>query len=313
MLPRVLVLAAVAFLCILTSMGAVATAQRTFVASNGNDANPCSLVSPCRSFASAIAQTTSGGEVIVLDSAGYGPVTITQSVSIIAPSGVYAGISVPLDGTGVAITGAGVHVLLRGLTINNIGGGANAVGIGMTNGAALRIESCAISNFPLGFGALIQTAASVKIADSVFSDVFHGAIAGYGAKVSIVNSQFFRMGTEGVAIEGGMSGTTVINITDSLVSGFGASVGSECIANHAPLGSVGNIVVSHVTVTECGYAIYNQPDGAGTMTVSNSIVAGNGFGFDNYGSPGTFNSLSTNLLSGNVMDTTGTIAHISGQ
>ena len=33
-------------------------------------------------------------QVIVLDSAGYGPVTITQAVSIIAPAGVYAGVSV---------------------------------------------------------------------------------------------------------------------------------------------------------------------------------------------------------------------------
>ena len=43
--------------------------------------------------------------MIVLDSAGYGPVTITQSVSITAPPGVFAGISVPNTGnaTGVLI------------------------------------------------------------------------------------------------------------------------------------------------------------------------------------------------------------------
>src|SRR5512132_2933185 len=59
--------------------------QRTFVASNGADTHPCSLVSPCRSFGTAIAAVAAGGEVIVLDSAGYGAVTITQSVSLIAP------------------------------------------------------------------------------------------------------------------------------------------------------------------------------------------------------------------------------------
>jgi hypothetical protein len=65
-----------------------ATAQRTFVASTGNDANNafnCSIVKPCRGFAAAVGVTASGGEVIVLDSAGYGAVMITQSVSIIAP------------------------------------------------------------------------------------------------------------------------------------------------------------------------------------------------------------------------------------
>src|SRR5512141_2377174 len=69
-------------------------AQRTFVASYGNDANPCSRALPCRSFGAAILQVIVGGEVIALDSAAYGPVVITQSVSIIGPAGVYVGISV---------------------------------------------------------------------------------------------------------------------------------------------------------------------------------------------------------------------------
>lgn len=68
--------------------------QRSFVASYGNDANPCSVTLPCRSFNAALAQTVAGGEVIALDSAGYGTMTITQSASVIAPAGVYAGISV---------------------------------------------------------------------------------------------------------------------------------------------------------------------------------------------------------------------------
>ncbi len=44
-----------------------ATQQRTFVASNGNDANGCTLVAPCRSFGAAIPKTSPSGEVIVLD------------------------------------------------------------------------------------------------------------------------------------------------------------------------------------------------------------------------------------------------------
>ena len=59
-----------AIVLILGSTEAAATLQRTFVASTGADANPCSLVAPCRSFGAAITQTSPGGEVIVLDSAG---------------------------------------------------------------------------------------------------------------------------------------------------------------------------------------------------------------------------------------------------
>ena len=38
--------------------------QRTFVASNGVDTNPCSLVAPCRTFDTAIGAVNAGGEVI---------------------------------------------------------------------------------------------------------------------------------------------------------------------------------------------------------------------------------------------------------
>src|SRR6266446_6592240 len=75
-------------------------APRTFVSGLGNDANPGTLTSPKRSFASALTVTDAGGEIIVLDSAGYGPVTINKSVSIISPTGVYAGITVPSGSDG---------------------------------------------------------------------------------------------------------------------------------------------------------------------------------------------------------------------
>ena len=98
MLRRIGALASIVFALsgLAASNTAMALPQRTFVASTGNDLNSCILTAPCRGFAHAITQTNLGGEVIVLDSAGYGPVTITQSVSIIAPAGVYAGVSVIL-------------------------------------------------------------------------------------------------------------------------------------------------------------------------------------------------------------------------
>src|SRR5262245_2610773 len=105
-------------------ISAFAAAQRTFVASYGLTTNPafhCSLTKPCRAFAEAISVTGSKGEVVVLDSAGYGPVAITKSVSIIAPPGIYAGISV-ISGDGVTVNAPGAVVVLRGLFINGQGG-----------------------------------------------------------------------------------------------------------------------------------------------------------------------------------------------
>ena len=67
---------------------------RTFVASSGVDTNDGRLATPCRSIGAALAQTDPGGEIVVLDSAGYGTVTINKAVSVIAPLGIYAGITV---------------------------------------------------------------------------------------------------------------------------------------------------------------------------------------------------------------------------
>src|SRR5262249_9418522 len=98
------------------------TAQRTFVSSAGSDAAACSITAPCRGLTAAVGATSSKGEVVVLDSAGYGGATVTQAVSIVAPPGVYAGVSV-FSGTGITImAGATDKVVLRGLAVNGQGG-----------------------------------------------------------------------------------------------------------------------------------------------------------------------------------------------
>src|ERR1700751_3123315 len=111
-----------ALVCLLVATSLCASSPLTFVSFEGLDTNPCSRTSPCRSFAAAIAVTSAGGTVIVLDSAGYGPFTISQSVSVIAPEGLYAGISFS-SGTGITISGTAATdvVTLRGLSIEGSG------------------------------------------------------------------------------------------------------------------------------------------------------------------------------------------------
>src|SRR5262245_9736475 len=64
---------------------------RTYVSGTGKDNNPCSASSPCQTFQAALALTLPGGEVYVLDSANYGPVTINKSVTITS-EGAVAGV-----------------------------------------------------------------------------------------------------------------------------------------------------------------------------------------------------------------------------
>src|SRR6266550_1342433 len=118
-------------------------AQRTFVASTGLDTNPCSRTAPCRSFGAAITAVAAGGEVIVLDSAGYGPATISKDVSLIAPAGVYAGVTVSA-GAGITVNDGTGTVNLRGLNLNGVGG---ADAIDLTSAGQLHVENVVASGF----------------------------------------------------------------------------------------------------------------------------------------------------------------------
>src|SRR4029434_2747198 len=100
-----------------------ATTQRAFVASSGVDNPSCSISAPCRGFTAAIGATSPNGEKLMLASAGYGTVAIGKSISIIAPPGVYAGVSVFSGTDGVTVNaGPTDKVVLRGLTVNGQGG-----------------------------------------------------------------------------------------------------------------------------------------------------------------------------------------------
>lgn len=177
-LARSMLFALVAACVLFSSPGAWGQAQRTFVASTGDDANACTFAEPCRSFAAALTQTNSGGEIVVVDSAGYGPVTIAQSVSIVSAPGVYAGISV-FTGNGVTITGVGSRVRLSGLTINGQGGD---IGIHFQQGAKLAVDHCTMSDLNL-YGLYVQAANSTWIVTdtTVNGNAIYGIIAEAGS------------------------------------------------------------------------------------------------------------------------------------
>ena len=153
----------IAAACALGPIVATAASQRTFVASYGSDASPsCSLAAPCRSFNVAIGNTNSGGEVVILDTAAYGVMTINKSIKIIGPSGVYGGISV-LGGanptTGIVINAGDTDdITLRGLDIGGVPNGAPFpdIGIDIQNAGAVHIERTSVGNFTQDTSACIK-------------------------------------------------------------------------------------------------------------------------------------------------------------
>jgi hypothetical protein len=224
-------------LCALAVASAAdAASQRTFVASYGSDASAtCSLAAPCRAFAAAIAQTNPGGEVIVLDSAGYGPVTITKAVSIIAPAGVYAGVSVA-TGDGIVVNAGATDVVkLRGLRLNGTGGanGIVATAVGLLDIA--RVEVAGFTSRGLDFAA---PDGRLTVADSPFlanggSGLVVAPATG-SATVTVRHSRFDQNTLHGVVIgtnaTGGIFDSSASNNlgTAFRVEGGGSAAVSDC-------------------------------------------------------------------------------------
>jgi nitrous oxidase accessory protein NosD len=170
----------------IVSSAAGATSQRTFVASTGNDANACSFTQPCRTFARAVTQTTTGGEVVALDSAGYGTVTITKALSIVAAPGAHASITA-FNGDAVAINAPDSIVVLRGLTIIGQGGtnGVTFTGASLaSSGFGLLIEDCQISGMS-GAAVALTSFSSFHFLNAV---IRHSSLFGNSAGIRLIGT-----------------------------------------------------------------------------------------------------------------------------
>ena len=298
-----------------------AAGQRSFVSTSGVDNPACSIASPCRSFGAAITATSAGGEVIVLNSGGYGPVTITQSVSIIAPPGVYAGISVS-SGIGIALaTAASGTVRISGLTITNIGSGTR--GISQVAAGNLYVSDVFIDGFPNGIVFVPTETSDLHVArttvrgSSAAGIVVDGLTSTARATIEDVG---VTHGADGVFVA---SNARVIVRRASIVDNSGVGVGvypqlfssssellleSSTVSQNASHGvSVGDPQGSS-TVTIVGSTLANNLDGVYTTNSANVRLVGttitrNATGVDD--SQGGFaQSQGNNFIYGNTADGT---------
>ena len=133
-----------------------AQSLRTWVSGVGDDANPCTRTAPCKTFAGAISKTAAGGEISVLDPGGYGIVTITKSISIVAV-GAEGGIATTEGGI-IINAGAGDFVALDGLVIQGNGSGTAAITV--NSAARVHISNCKITGFLGEPGTAIKVASN---------------------------------------------------------------------------------------------------------------------------------------------------------
>ena len=284
---------------------ALGLANRVFVsARSGNNANSCDNVStPCQTLQGAVNQLNPGGEAIVLDSGGYGPVTISQSVAIDAAAGITAFIHPP-SGDAITITaGASDAVSLRGLTLN----GGSGIGVVVNTAGSVHIENCVISGFS-GIGIVVQaTAPSTSI---------------------LVTDTIIRQNQRGIRLSGGRGSIDHCRIEVNSVTGVEA-VGADFTARDSVLAGNGsdgffvNAVGTKNTILNVYQCLVTNNGGNGINALNggtgfviaraaNSSISENfGIGLAS-GSGVTFESLGNNFARGNIGgETSGTVTVVA--
>jgi hypothetical protein len=256
-------LLATALACSVFAAPALALRARVFVSAVGVDSGNCSFGAPCRTLTFALSAVEAGGEITMIDSAGYDPLTITKPVTITSPDGVEAGITAGPGGNAITINTTG-DVFLRGLTID--GNDAAANGIFLASNAndpsTISIVHCVVRHFTTDGINLDATSnfIGLTILNTIASNNGHDGITLNGANGEIKDTVTDDNGNNGVTVStgtvtivnsvsnnnhnDGFNASTlfgIINLRDSaatqnLNSGVHADVGSVILA-HSLVGS----------------------------------------------------------------------------
>lgn len=265
-----------AFVATLLSAPVMAQNARSFVSGHGSDTNPCTLTSPCRTFAQALTMTNAGGEIDMLDPAGYGSMTITKAISIVNDGVGTVGVIVPSSGTGILVN-AGVNdaISLRGLSIE--GNGIGQTGIQFSAGKSLTIENCVIRHVTgdaIDFNP--NASSSLAVSNSLFADnggtgtfVAPSGSGGVTAVFNHVETNDNAVG--GIFMDGaGSIGTITATVSES-VAARNATFGflAETSSGHAPT----TLMLVRSVAANNNIGIEAQGNGA-ALRVAQSTVTG---------------------------------------
>ena len=301
---------ATALACSLATAPAHARA-RVFVASYGNDANPCTFGSPCKTFQQAVNVVDAGGEVTAIDSAGFGPTNIIKAVTITSPDGVEAGIVPAAGGDAIDVNaGSSDAIVLRGLTLNGSGVAFN--GIVFNSGGSLTVTNCTLQNFvgpnPTGGNGILMQPTSGTIDftitnttasnNSTFGIGYRPQAGTHNANGVIDHVVTNANGTGIFIFTGGAGGgTTVVNVSNSIASdnANGTGVFVQNISSTPINASIDNVNVS-------GNSIGVSVVGTANVVLGRSVITGNTTGVDNSTQMNTFYTYKDNRINLNGTD-----------
>jgi len=252
---------------------------RVFVASYGNDANPCTFGSPCRNFQQAVNVVDPGGEVTAIDSAGFGPISISKSVTITSPDGVEAGVVPTAGGDAIDISaGSTDAVVLHGLTLNGSGVGSN--GIDFKSGGNLTISNCNVHNFigngiliaPTFFGTLNFVVTNTTVSDNGNVGLYYLPTGGGATTHGVIDHVVATNNQFGIVLDDSGGGAAVVAISNSIAS--------NNTADGIAVGTGSNpLLVSIDNISATNNAHSGISTGGGTNTdvlLGRSVITANG-------------------------------------
>jgi hypothetical protein len=288
-----------------------ALTSRAWVSGHGTDAAGCGPVtSPCRTPQYVLDNIIApGGEIDILDPAGYGTLTISHAVSIVNDGVGTAGFIQTSSGQNVVTINAGPSdsITLRGLNIN--GSAVATFGVAFNSGASLQIEKCVVGDvFSVGILIAPNSTSNFAITDTIVAN--NNSFIGTGIQVSpsasttgtIARLTATNNNDNGISISAGPPSTTVfVSMVDGVVSGsaFGVEVAAALNTGTVTL-TLQNVTVSGNTV-----GLWSASGGVDNafIVLSYSPVTGNGTGALFQG--GVIYTLGNNTFSDNGTNVSG--------
>jgi hypothetical protein len=286
---------------------AQALVGRAWVSGHGADTASCGAVaSPCRTLQYVHDNIiAAGGEIDILDPAGYGPLTIRKSLTV-ANDGV--GVSdlqqAAAGANGITVdAGASDEVNLRGLSLD--GDGMAAYGVRFNSGALLTIRDSIIRGFAgAGVRFTPAAAASFTFSNVTLSKNDKGVFVqpqGAGAARGVIDHSSLDNNTNwGVLVQGGSAAAATASVTlcDSSASQNknGVGVGTA--------GARASLLARDVTASNNQSAGFLVSAGGAVLRLAHSAATGNRFGVA-IGPGGAVESFGDNNLRGNGASVSG--------
>lgn len=244
---------------------------RVFVASTGSDANPGSRTAPKRNVQAAHDAVAADGEIVILDTAGYGALVITKSVTVTAPSGVTGFLTGALNFDAILIQAdANAVVALHGLFLETVNG--SAYGILANSVGTLRVEDCTIRNCEEGIRMNCPHATHLLVRHTTLSNIDFGIYAGSANNTGSVDAVVSDCTVD--------RATSYGLVADSFTNSSARLVATNCVLNRADTavlssGSNTSVFLDACTINGATTAVSRKQNGA-AYSHGNNLFTGNG-------------------------------------